>query len=862
MNKLLYFLLATSLFIASCTATKPSVSQTTPIQTETRTLDELVVKAKKTIKDPEKIVVPTFHGSRTLDNDLIHSNLAVSFNIPEQELMGKATLTLKPIFYPVDQLELDAKGFTFSQVRLNGPHGPSLKYHNSDTKIYIDLDRYFSRKETYKVYLEYVAHPTEGPKGGSSAIQSDQGLYFIDPKDLDPEKPTQIWTQGETESNSRWCPTIDSPNERATHELAITVPKKYKTLSNGVFVKSINNGDTRTDYWKMEIPTAPYLMMMAVGDFAIVRDTWQGKPIAYYVEPEYEAYAKNIFPYTKELLTFYSDILQTPYPWPKYDQIVVRDFVSGAMENTTAVVFQEFMNGTTRELSDQHRNELIVAHEMFHHWFGDYVTCESWANTTLNEGFANYSEYLWLEHKYGKDEADKHLQEQLDGYIRNRPLHPLINYHYKSREDMFDAHSYNKGGCTLHMLRNSVGDEAFFSSLNKYLKDNALTSVEIDELRMAFEDNLGQDFHWFFDQWYEHSGHPILEVTKSYDASAKILSITIEQVQKGDDIPEVYYLPLKVGIYNSAGKIELQSIEMNARKQTFEIGVDYDPIVVDIDPEGVLVGIIHYLNRSDVAWKELYHFHPAYRSRKLAAQHLLNTLTDSQQLGFSKTLLEDSFWEFRQMGLMALDGAPDKLTQHKIEQLATNDSNTTVRALAIKILAQTKDQKYVDLFTKILQDNSLAYTVTGAALSALNALQPTAAAKAIKSLEDTKNQSILGSIGNIYAENPSKDHLDFFKKNLKVIKGYEAVEFYGNYAVTALTVDPDQLPAIFLNFKNISTDMTQAPERRFSGAKIMSEFVNQAGDHPLIPTLKKYLQEIKEKETANELISIYSQMIK
>ncbi len=860
MNRLLSFLVISLFFAASCTTTKPTV--TTPV-TETRKLDDLVVTAKKIEKDPTQIKVPVYHGSRTLENDLIHTQLAVSFNIPAQELMGKATLTLKPVFYPMDNLTLDAKQFTFTKVKLNGPNGKDLKYHNTGSQIFIDLDKYYSRQDTYKIYLEYTAHPTKGPKGGSSAIQSDQGLYFIDPNGTDPEKPTQIWTQGETESNSRWCPTIDSPNERATHEIAITVDNKYKTLSNGVFVKAEKNPDgTRTDYWKMDIDIPPYLMMMAVGDFDIVRDTWQGKPIAYYMEPEYKDYATDIFPYTKELLTFYSDILGIPYPWQKYDQIVVRDYVSGAMENATAVIFGEFMNGTKRELMGQHRNELIVAHEMFHHWFGDYVTTESWANTTLNEGFANYSEYLWLEHKYGKDEADAHLDEQLNGYLGSHPLHPLINYHYKNREDMFDAHSYNKGGCTLQMLRNIVGDEAFFASLHRYLKTNALTAVEVDELRMAFEDELGTDLHWFFDQWFEQAGHPELEVSHSYDASAKILTLTIEQTQKGDNIPEVFFLPLKVDIYDSKGKADRQSIEMNARKQVFKLAVDYDPTVVELDPEGVLVGTIDYLDRSQITWQELYNYMPSYRSRKNAIKHLLTPLRENGQIkAFAKALIKDPYSGIRQTGLYALEGEKlDAPTLATIEKIAQSDSSPRNQAAALKLLASTGDKKYVPLMQKILKDNSLAYTVTGSALSGLNQLAPEKAAQSLQPLENIESQSILSSISEIYANNPTPEHLKFFEKNLTKIKGFEAVDFFGNYIISIMKLDPSLLDQAFLRFKNIATDMTQAPERRFAGAKMLSEFQKQAKGNPLVDTVTQYLKEIKQKEQIDELKSIYNQM--
>ncbi|HRF40444.1 MAG TPA: M1 family aminopeptidase, partial [Saprospiraceae bacterium] len=208
---------------------------------------------------------------------------------------------------------------------------------------------------------------------------------------------------------------------------------RFKTLSNGLLLKQTKNADgTRTDYWKMDQPHAPYLFMVAVGEYAVVEDKWRNVPLQYYVEPDYAADAKAIFPYTPEMLEYFSKTFSYDYPWKKYAQIVVRDFVSGAMENTTAVTFGEFVQKHKMDLVDERTNEKIVAHEMMHHWFGDLVTCESWSNLTLNEGFANYSEYLWLENKYGRDEADYHLLEEWQGYFSSADMsiHPLIHFSY------------------------------------------------------------------------------------------------------------------------------------------------------------------------------------------------------------------------------------------------------------------------------------------------------------------------------------------------------------------------------------------------------------------------------------------------
>jgi aminopeptidase N len=181
--------------------------------------------------------------------------------------------------------------------------------------------------------------PYASETGGSAAITDDRGLYFINTDDKIEGKPAQIWTQGETESNSHWLPTIDKPNMRTTIQLELTVPNIYKTLGNGALVSSMDKGDKRTDIWRMDKPIQVYAIMFAIGDFAIAKDKWKGREVNYYVEPAYAPYARKMFQYTPEMIEFFSNVTGVEYPWNKYSQVVVRDYVSGAMENTSASLF-------------------------------------------------------------------------------------------------------------------------------------------------------------------------------------------------------------------------------------------------------------------------------------------------------------------------------------------------------------------------------------------------------------------------------------------------------------------------------------------------------------------------------------------
>ena len=304
-----------------------------------------------------------YRETATRINDLVHTKLEVNFDYTKAYMNGKAWITLAPHFYPTDSLTLDAKGMDIHSVSIvKGTAKKPLKYDYDGMQLHIKLDKSYTRNDKYTVYIDYVAKPNELKTKGSAAITDAKGLYFINPTGADKEKPTQIWTQGETEATSVWCPIIDKPNQKTTQEIAMTVPAKYVTLSNGKLASQKKNSNgTRTDTWKMDMPHAPYLFFMGVGDFAVVKDKYKDKEVSYYVEKEYAPVARKIFGNTPEMMTFYSKILGMDYPWNKYSQIVGRDYVSGAMENTTATLHQESAQQDARQLVDGNIWENTIA---------------------------------------------------------------------------------------------------------------------------------------------------------------------------------------------------------------------------------------------------------------------------------------------------------------------------------------------------------------------------------------------------------------------------------------------------------------------------------------------------------------------
>ncbi|MBS1763122.1 MAG: M1 family metallopeptidase, partial [Bacteroidetes bacterium] len=357
-----------------------------------------------------------YRGTPQKINSLVHTKLDVKFDFEKSYLMGKEWLTLEPYFYATDSVILDAKGMQINEVAIiNGNSKKDLKYQYDGLQLTIKLDRMYKGGEKYTLYFDYISKPNEFKTQGSAAITDAKGLYFIKPEG---GKVYQFWTQGETEANSVWFITIDKPNQKTTQEISMTVPTTWTTLSNGLLISKKENKDsTRTDNWKMDLPHAPYLVFMGAGEFSVIKDQYKGKEVSYYVEKEYAPYARGIFGHTPEMIKFFEEKLNVPYVWPKYSQMVGRDYVSGAMENTTSTLHGEFAYQNNRELADGNSWESTIAHELFHHWFGDLVTAESWSNLTLNESFANYSEYLWNEYKYGKDYADAEGFKDMQGYL-------------------------------------------------------------------------------------------------------------------------------------------------------------------------------------------------------------------------------------------------------------------------------------------------------------------------------------------------------------------------------------------------------------------------------------------------------------
>lgn len=756
-----------------------------------------------------------YRAAATKYNDLVNTRLDVRFDFNKCYLYGKEWVTLKPHFYPTDSLTLDAKGMSIHEVDLfSGNKKVPLKYQYDGLKLYIHLNKIYNRQQEYTLYIAYTSMPNEYAQkypGGSAAITDNKGLYFINPHHTNPYMPTEVWTQGETEHNSVWFPTIDKPDQKTMEEISMTVPDSMTTLSNGMLISQKKNKDgTRTDTWKMTHPNSPYLFMMAAGPFVIVKDHWKNIPVDFYVEKKWAPYAKEIFGHTPAMIDFYSKILGVPFQWTKYDQIVARDYVSGAMENTTATLHGEFMYQTARQMKDfNYYNESVIAHELFHQWFGDLVTCESWSNITLNESFADFAESLWAEHEYGKDEAAQHSYEDMAGYFRFAKSgndHPLVWYYYKDKEDVFDDVAYQKGGCILRMLRDYTGDSAFFESLHYYLEQHKFHPADAQELRLAFQHITGIDLNWFWKQWYYGEGYPKLDISYDYNNALHLAHVIVKQTQEGG----VFELPFSIDIY-SDGKKERHKVVMMDRIDTFAYHYITKPDLINVDGDKVLLaGIDDHKTIQNYVY-EYYHA-GLYMDRRDAIEacaKVQDSNNDARNLLIAS--LNDKFYGLRILSIHLLDLKNEPIRQMAepiLKKLIFTDKYSSVRAAALTALTEENPQDYRSLITGTLKDSSLLMEST--ALKLLNKIDTAAAYQQAKIFEPSAESPLTPVVCEVLARKGNAEDFSYIKKNFEENGSFSKFSYIRPYLYM---------------LSNIITDSTQIKE----GVNQLKSFAEEIG---------------------------------
>lgn len=531
------------------------------------------------------------HVGRVRTFDLLHLRGEIALDFEAKEVRGRVDLTLMPFDPGLSSFVIDCgPAVEVEKVVINpGPGESEARFHREGEELTIDPGRTF-RGERLTASVRYRARPTTG-------------LFFIK---ADDDNPEFIWTQGQSEDTRDWLPCYDSPDDKATTELIVTVKRPLSVVSNGRLVGSKENPDgTRTFHWSLGVPHSTYLITLVAADFAVYRDAVGQLPVEYYVARGVdEATARRAMGRTPEMLTYFAEAFGVPYPFERYAQVCVPDFTNLGMENTTVTSLTDaILVDPIRALEGS--SEDLVSHELAHQWFGDLLTCRDWSEIWLNEGFATYAEALWEGRVNGEEGLQLTASEKLDGYLLGDQQiyrRPLVEARYKKPDDLYDHVAYDKAACVLHCLRGVLGDAAWWEGVRTFARSHRFGSVSTADLRRAMERASGRDLGWFFRQWVEQAGHPELRVTSRFDAEAGLLRVAVAQEQKVDDETPLFRIPTTLEVWPDRGEPILVPVEIRDREQEFTLRLDAAPRNVDLDPEGWVPKRVKYA-KSPAEWR-------------------------------------------------------------------------------------------------------------------------------------------------------------------------------------------------------------------------------------------------------------------
>ena len=492
-----------------------------------------------------------------------HIKLEFSFDMNKRIVYAKSETHIRAI-KDLDLLTFDAVNMKIQSVYIIEGKKRKVKYRYDGEKLNILPGKKMKLGMHCIVSINYrLVDPTIG-------------VYFIKRKDM------QVWTHAEAEDARYWFPCYDSPNEKATTEMILNVPKDFVGLSNGRLMGIREIGNKRIFHWKMSHPHSTYLVMFAVGKFSVVEDKWQDVPVLYYCEKGREEDIKRAFGKTPKMIDFFSKKTGIKYPYEKYAQVAVWDFVYGGMEHTTITTQTDTVLFDKRaENEGPYVSDSLAAHELAHQWFGDLVTCKNWSDAWLNESFATYFDALFVEYDLGYDEFNYEMYRNLLSYIDEDTLRyrrPIVTNMFKYPSDIFDRHLYQKGSLILHMLRCQLGDELWWKVLNHYLKKFSHRTAETTDFITCVEEISGKNMRKFFDQWIYKEGHP--ELKAIYSWNGKELSIRISQEQKND----LFSFPLEIEVTTRHGK-QLFKEKIDGKQHLFKYKLKSKPVMIRIDPE-------------------------------------------------------------------------------------------------------------------------------------------------------------------------------------------------------------------------------------------------------------------------------------
>ncbi|MCC0177319.1 M1 family metallopeptidase [Waterburya agarophytonicola K14] len=643
-----------------------------------------------------------------------HIFLDLILDIPNQSFKGTCTTTITPVRPGITHLTMDGVDLTIESVLIDGI-SQEFDYDGEEVEIYLQQP---TTDAAIKVEIAY------------SVDRPQRGLYFITPDEDYPSKPTQVWTQGEDEDSRFWFPCFDYPGQLATSEIRVQVPVGFRAISNGELInkEEVDNGVIY--HWSQQQVHPTYLMTLAVGDFAEIADEWRGKPITYYVEKGREEDGKRSMGKTPRMVEFLSQKYGYEYPYPKYAQVCVDDFIFGGMENTSTTLLTDRCLLDERAAADNMRTESLVLHELAHQWFGDLVVIKHWSHAWIKEGMASYAEVFWTEEEYGQDDAAYYLLNEARSYIAEdstRYRRPIVTNVYREAIELYDRHLYEKGACVYHMIRAILGDDLFDKAIQTFVRDNAHKTVETVDLLRAIDKATGYNLMFLFDQYVFRGGHPDYQVGYSWDGDSKLakLTVTQKQAKKNSESKELFDLKIPVGfgyITKNSPQPEYKTftLRIHQAEQSFYFPLEKKPSFVSFDVNNNFLKTVSLKYPVAELKKQLQHDRDPV-SRIYAAGALSKKGGLEVVKSLANSLTEDSFWGVRvevakKLGNIKLNQAAAALTE------GLKDRDARVRCAVITALSNFKHPLTYDTIADALQQGDSSYYTEAAAARSIGGM--------------------------------------------------------------------------------------------------------------------------------------------
>jgi len=739
-----------------------------------------------------------------------HICLDLDLDIPNQSFSGVCTITLTPIRKNITQLTLDAVDLTIESVLIDNISQP----FDYDGEVLTINCLQPTTDEDIKVEISY------------SKEKPQRGLYFISPNEYYPNKPSQVWTQGEDEDSRYWFPCFDYPGQLATSEIIVKVPSDYIAISNGELIKTEEKDDKKIYHWLQPQVHPTYLMTLAVGKFAEIKDKWQDIPVNYYVEKGQETEAKISMGKTPQMIEFFSQKYGYPYPYSKYAQVCVDDFIFGGMENTSTTLLTDRCLLDEKASLDNRNTESLVAHELAHQWFGDLVVIKHWSHAWIKEGAASYAEVLWTEHEYGKEEAAYYLLGEARNYLQedsSRYRRPIVTNVYREAIELYDRHLYEKGACVYHMIRGILGEELFDKFIHTFVNDNAHKTVETIDLLRAIEKATGYNLSPLFDQYVFRGGHPDFKVNYSWDSDANLACVTIKQTQAKEEdgkFKDLFTLkiPLAFGYIKEGETPEIInfSLKLNQPEQTLYFPLAKKPDFLTFD-----VGNYHLKTvKLDYGFSELkaqLNHDPDIISRIYAAIALGKKGNLEAVKTLTEVLEKEVFWGLKveiakQLGKIKLNQAESALIAN------LNQPHPKVRRAIIEALTHHKSEASYQALKNIVINGTESYYVESSAISGLGKLTTGSLEEKQSEVISLLEQILTNKSGwNEIIRSSAITGLSHLKTNEKaadIIMQYTALGIPQPLRLTAIRClgaiasgqKPDKLTSILEKFEELTAD--------------------------------------------------------